>query len=138
MKSVWRGLGKKKGAGMRRMVGLGLVVGLAACGTAGLVLYAQSVPLTVHVAWDPEPAVLAVTGYTVTLDGGSPLSVPANACGPQVCSTPLVIGTTGPHSINVTATNLDAFGTPQTGAPAVLPFTVQPKPGAVTNVKVTP
>ncbi len=117
---------------------------LAACaiftGPGPLVLYAQALPATVHVQWDAPLPSDNVTGYTLILDGGAPITVPNVTdvtCG--CVRTPLVVPAFGPHTVTV-ATNVLFLSTDPTstitGTPtAPIPFTLA-KAGVVANGKV--
>jgi hypothetical protein len=118
---------------------------LAACamftGPARLTLYAQSVPFVAHAQWDPAPAAEGVTSYTMTLDGGAPITVaptvdPACSC----IRTPLTIPAFGSHTVAITATNLllstDPASGQQSSAPAVITFSLNRSPGAITGGKI--
>jgi hypothetical protein len=117
---------------------------LAACamftGPGRVVLYAQNLPAVVHAQWDPPAAAENVTGYTMTLDGGTPIAV-ANVTDPT-CScvrTPLTVPAFGAHTLTVVASNLLISGDPtsaQTSTPTAVSFTLA-KAAVVTNGKVT-
>ncbi len=123
---------------MKRLLLLA-VLGLSACSMsiAGVVLYAQGVPLTFHAAWDQNPPAENVVSYKATLDGNAPIVVLPATCTPG-CTVALTVTALGSHTVNLQATNLDAFGTPQDSLPAVLTFVVKAAPGRVGNMRVTP
>lgn len=126
------------------LAALAAALALAACamftGPGRVVLYAQSLPATVHAQWDPPAPGENVTGYQMTLDNGTPIAV-ANTVDPS-CScirSPLTVPAFGAHTLTVVATNLLISGDPastQIGSPAVVGFTLA-KAAVVTNGKVT-
>lgn len=132
---------------MKKQIGLASVAAalvLAACaiftGPGRVVLYAQSLPATVHAQWDPPAAAENVTGYTMTLDGGAPIAV-ANTIDPSCTCirTPLTVPAFGAHTLTVVANNLLISGDPtstQSGAPAAVGFTLA-KAAVVSNGKIT-
>ncbi len=102
---------------------------------------AQTFPLTVKAYWNPNPVSDNVTGYTIALDGGSPVSIgPAStndvncpmAQYPAGCIlAPLSVPAAGQHSFVVIAVN-------QWGNS--LPLTVSANinsPGQIVWVKLT-
>lgn len=101
----------------------------------GLVLYAQSVPVTKTASWTVNPAAQNVTSYTFTLDGGTPVVVPTSAC-TTTCSTPVVLTTFGNHTQTVVATNTDlsggsgVTGSSQNSPVTTLAFTLNQAPTA--------
>jgi len=126
------------------LAALALVIVLAACamftGPGRVVLYAQSLPAVVHAQWDPPAAAENVTGYTMTLDGGTPIAV-ANTVDPSCTCirAPLTVPAFGAHTLTVVANNLLISGDPtstQSGSPASVGFTLA-KAAVVTNGKVT-
>lgn len=62
-------------------------------------IYAQSLPITKTVVWDPNPATDQVTLYTVTLDG-------TTIGTPTTPSQQFTVTTAGAHTLTVSATNL--------------------------------
>lgn len=118
---------------------------LAACAIftvpGGLVLEAQSVPFVARAQWDPPAAADGVVSYSVTLDGAAPIVVapvvdPACSC----VQTPISIPTFGSHTVTVTSTNLllstDPASGQQSSAPAVITFSLNRSPSAVTGGKI--
>ncbi len=132
---------------MKKKISIGALaaaLALAACamftGPGRVVLYAQSLPATVHAQWDPPAAAENVTGYTMTLDGGTP--IPVGITIDPTCScirAPLTVPAFGSHTLTVVANNLLISGDPgstQSGSPAAVGF-VLAKAAVVTNGKVT-
>ena len=114
---------------------------LATRGGRPVVLLAQSVPFVAHAQWDPAPASEGVTSYTLTLDGGAPVTVAPTL--DQSCScirTPITIPAFGAHTVSITATNLllstDPASGQQSSAPAVVTFSLNRSPGAITGGKI--
>lgn len=104
-------------------------------------LYAQSLPSTRTVAWDPRPAAENVVAYKVQLDSGTVQRVPLTACTgtPVVCSAQFSVATFGVHTIFVMATNLAISTVPtseQDSAPASLAFALNQSAGAVSGIGV--
>lgn len=101
-----------------------------------LVIYAQSVPYTATVKWNPNPVGDNVSSYTVTLDTGTPQVIQASTCTPTLCSTTVSIPTFGAHSWSVFATNqtlsggTGVTGTPQNGNASSQAFSLNQKPVA--------
>lgn len=104
------------------------------------VLYAQTLPAVIHAQWDPPAAGDNVTSYTMTLDGGAPVTV-ANTVD-QSCScirSPLTVPAFGAHTVAVVANNLLISTDPtstQTSSPTSVAFTLA-KAALITNGKVT-
>jgi hypothetical protein len=102
----------------------------------GVVVYAQTVPTIVHAQWAPNAAADNVTGYTVVVDGGAPLAVPAALDATCSCiQAPLSLSTFGSHTVSVTASNLllssDPASGQQSGTPTVVTFALNKSPAAV-------
>lgn len=117
---------------------------LAACALmtrpGAVVVYAQSLPATIHAQWDPPAAADNVTNYTMTLDGGAPVTVP-NVVDPSCTCirTPLTVPAFGAHTVNVVANNLLISTDPtstQTSTPTAVAFTLA-RAAVITNGKVT-
>jgi hypothetical protein len=117
---------------------------LAACAIVtrpgSVTLYAQTLPAQIHAQWDPPAAADNVTSYTMTLDGGAPITVPATVDPSCTCiRTPLTVPAFGAHTVSVVANNLLIStdpGSTQTSTPTTLPFTLA-RAAVVTNGKVT-
>jgi len=117
---------------------------LAACALltrpGSVVLYAQTLPATVHAQWDPPAAADNVTGYTMTLDGGAPVNVPNTIDPSCTCvRTPLTVPAFGAHTVSVVANNLLISTDPtstQSSTPTAIAFTLA-RAAVVTNGKVT-
>lgn len=108
-------------------IGLSLMIGCVSIET----LEAQTLPLAAHVIWSPNAATEAVTSYRVTLDGGTPVVVPASACTPTDCSVAVTITTLGPHTASVVA-----IADWAESAPATVTVNVS-QPNAPKGVKLT-
>jgi hypothetical protein len=65
---------------------------------------AQVPNVTVRVQWAPNPAIEAVTSYTLVVDGGLPLVVLPAACAPTVCEQAVTV-TFASHTFSLVATN---------------------------------
>lgn len=116
---------------MRRVL-LGVLVALLiACAmtTSGIVVRAQTLPVTKALVWTPRPASEAITAYTVTLDGGTPIMVDPMTCA-ATCTQPVTFTTAAQHTLSLTATNV--WGT---GPPSTLTVTVI-VPGAPTGLRI--
>ena len=112
---------------------------LTACASAGLVLYAQTLPRPATVTWNPNAAVDNVVDYQVSLDAGAPLTVLATACTATTCSQAISLPTLGAHTVSVVARNLAISTEPtslQASAPTTVSFTLNRGPGGPTNVTV--
>jgi hypothetical protein len=126
------------------MIATVAALALVACAVftrpGAVVLYAQTLPATIHAQWDPPAAGDNVTSYTMTLDGGAPVTV-ANTVD-QSCScirSPLTVPTFGAHTVAVVANNLLLSTDPtstQTSSPTSVSFTLA-KAAVVTGGKVT-
>jgi hypothetical protein len=79
--------------------------------------------MTVRVQWDPNTSADGVTTYTLTVDGGAPVSVPAASCTATLCEQSVSVPL-GPHTFAVTATN--AWGT--SAATSVVQVVAPPLP----------
>ena len=107
-------------------------------GGGALVLFAQSVPVTKTATWAVNPATQNVVSYTFTLDGGTPVVIPASACA-ATCSTPAVLAAFGNHAYTVVATNVDlsggsgVSGSNQNSPAASLSFSLNQAPTAPTG-----
>lgn len=105
----------------------------------GVVIYAQSVPVTVQYQWSPNPASENVVSYSVTLDGGAAVIVPAASCSATVCSTPVSVGSFGSHISTVLATNqqISTDGTSTQSSPVTsLTWSLSASPSKPTNPTV--
>lgn len=116
-----------------------VVVGLAACATGGIQLFAQTLPVTDHATWTPNAASDNVTNYIVTVDT-VPQNFAASACSPTLCSAPISIPAFGPHQVTIAAQNLAISDDPtslQTGPAVSVAFTQSKTPSATTGTTVT-
>jgi len=118
-------------------------LGLASCTTmapmTGIVLFAQSLPVTDHVVWTPNVASDNVTNYVVTVDTVPQNFAPAS-CTVAQCSCPITIATFGSHTVTVAAQNQPISTDPtstQTSAPASVTFTQNTTPAVTTGATVT-
>lgn len=104
--------------------------------TFGAVLFAQSLPATKTASWNVNASSDNVTAYTFTLDGGTPVVIPASSC-TATCSTPMLLSTFGAHSYTVFASNASlsggtgVTGTPQNGPSSALAFNLNQQPGSI-------
>lgn len=120
----------------RRISGIVVLVFLLAS-----VLSAQTFPLTVKAYWTPNPASDNVTSYSMTLDGGAPVSVAGIAINDANCLVATnpggcilqtaSVATAGQHTVCVSAVN--AWGV---SALACLTVNIS-NPGTIVWVKVT-
>ena len=109
---------------------------------APVVLLAQSVPFVAHAQWNPPVPTEGVISYTVTLDGGAPITVAPTVDASCSCvQTPISIPAFGSHTVSVSSTNLllstDPGSGQQSSAAAVITFSLNRAPSAVTGGKVT-
>ncbi|HEX4841345.1 MAG TPA: hypothetical protein VFV60_04195 [bacterium] len=104
----------------RVLLGFALI-GLALAAGCVETVDAQTLPITLHVEWTPNPASDAVTGYTFTLDTGAAQAIDPSTCTATICrSASFAINDTNVHQVSLTATN--TFGT---STPATASFTVK-------------
>jgi hypothetical protein len=107
----------------------------------GVVLYAQALPATVHVLWNPNPASDNVTQYQVQLDTGAVVVVLPTVCTATLCTSPAIsVPAFGAHIVKLTAGNLRLSADPtslQFGPTVTLAFTVNPMPNAIVGGTVT-
>lgn len=108
----------------------------------GIVLYAQSLPATVHVKFDTPPASQGITGVIITLDGTVlpvvPLPAPTASC--SCTLVPLVLNTAGSHTVIAAPTNQLVSTDPtssQTGPGVTVQFSLNAAPTAFTHPTVT-
>ncbi len=96
------------------------------------VLYAQAFPTTVLVSWDANPASDNVSSYTLSIDTipGSAVD-PTTKCIAGTCSASLVVPSTGPHTLHLTASNMWGISPSYDYA-----FTAS-APGKSINIKIT-
>jgi hypothetical protein len=128
-----------------KRIGLAVTVAvlLAACAMftspGRVVLYAQTLPTTVHAVWDAPAATDNIINYTLTLDSGQALTVPNVLDASCSCiRTALTVSSFGSHSVSVVANNLLLSGDPtstQSSAPVTVAFTLA-KAATVVNSKV--
>lgn len=128
---------------MRRLATIGLMVGGLSAVFFGaprkIRLYAQTVPFTAHASWNPNATAEAVQFYTVSLDGGAGVQVPASTCSASTCSAAVVVPTFGAHAVAVTATNFLLStdpNSPQTGPASSVAFTLAQAPKAPAGATV--
>jgi hypothetical protein len=131
---------------MRKRLTIATVAALALAACAlftrpgSVTLYAQSLPATIHAQWDPPAAADNVTNYTMTLDGGAPVTVPNVV--DQTCTcirTALTVPAFGSHTVSVVANNLLVSTDPtstQSSTPTAVSFTLA-RAAVITNGKVT-
>lgn len=118
-----------------------LILGVCFYGCSPVItLEAQSLPASVHVAWNPNATSDNVIGYVVLLDGANPQVVGLSACSATTCVAAVSVGAVGAHAITVAAQNLALSADPnsvQTG-PASNPvnFTLNLVPAKVSGATV--
>jgi hypothetical protein len=101
------------------------------------ILYAQTLPVTVHADWTPNQG--TVVQYSVTTDGGTPVIVKATDCTPTDCLAPITVTSYGSHTTSVVAQNFTIDSDPttiQSSDPATVTWSLNPSPSAVTKVKI--
>lgn len=99
------------------LIGLALVVSITP-------LRAQSLQLQARTAANPNPG-QTVTKYRGYVDALPPVDLPATL--DPTCSCVVFdfsVSTTGPHTVKISAANIDPLGNPQESAPLVANFTV--------------
>ncbi len=105
-----------------------------------LVLYAQTLPMTVHAIWNANPAPPPATQYSITLDGGSPVVMSASSC-TSTCSQALTLAGFGTHQIVIVAQTQKITPSPDTStwdsSPISLTFSLNAAPKPVTGATVT-
>lgn len=93
-------------------------------------LFAQF-PVTVTLAWNPNPLTELVTSYTVSIDNSPGSNVSAlSRCDATECTTTIVVPTSGMHTIRVVAINM--WGS---SLPAELTFNAN-SPGRSGNIRI--
>jgi len=105
------------------------------------VLYAQTLPATVHAHFTPRPATENVTQYSVVLDGGAPVIAQAStACSATDCSVALSVPTFGSHSVTAASQNFLVSTDPttvQSSTPtAAVAFVLAASPSAPSGTTV--
>lgn len=129
-----------------RSVLLGSLAIIAGCVLAihsnhSSIVYAQSVPTTVRAQWQPNDTADKVISYTVTLDGGAPVTVQPVTDATCACvQTTLSIPAFGAHTFTVVANNLllttDPASGQQSSAATVVAFSLNKSPAVVTGAGV--
>ena len=116
--------------------------------SVGTVLYAQTVPATLHATWTPsvvDATHSAPTQYVLTLDNGTSQTVAASTCTPAQCSATIAVPSFGNHAVSVVATSpmltcavagSCTDSTLQTSPAATITFTLNQAPAAVSGVAV--
>jgi hypothetical protein len=107
----------------------------------GPVVYAQTLPVTVHPQWSPNPVGENVVQYVVTLDGANPVTVLASACSPTLCTAAVVVNAFGAHVSNLVAQNLEIDSDPttlQSSPPAILNWRLNQAPTKSNGLTVKP
>lgn len=66
----------------------------------------QTLSITLHAMWTPNPPLENVVQYVMTIDGGSNIIIPASSCTPSLCSQTFSVPTFGHHVITLRAQNL--------------------------------
>lgn len=97
----------------------------------GTVLYAQSLPASLHAQWDIPPANNNIISYKVSLDGGTATVIPvANVTLDNTCNcvkVPITVPSLGNHTLSVISTYQFISTDPnsvQDSAPATVSFTL--------------
>jgi hypothetical protein len=119
---------------MKRLLLLPLL-GVAAVGCSpsptGVVLYAQSLPATLHSSISPNPASDNVVKYQLIVDGGTPIDVgttlDTTSCTPGCIRTAFTVNSFGVHTVTWRAANLMPPDVPTSfdfSPPASLSFTL--------------
>lgn len=106
-----------------------------------LVLLLQTLSITLHAQWNPNPPAENVVQYVMTIDGGSDVVIPAVSCAPTVCSQAYSVPSFGAHAVTLKAQNLLISTTPtslQSGPTVALSYTLGATPSAVGGGKVGP
>lgn len=107
------------------------------------VLYAQTLPATVHVVWTPsavDSSHSAPVQYSVVTDSGTPVIVQASACTTNLCSTAITVNSFGGHSTVVSAQNFQIDSDPatlQSVSAAAVVWVLNQGPNSPANVKLT-
>lgn len=130
-----------KRLGILALVFMAVSAGKACMTMPGVqVVYAQSLPATVTVSINPNPASENDTSYTFALDGGTPVVVQASACTATACSTTFSVASFGNHAWTAFATNQKitctsgtCTGSPQNGPSAGQAFALNQTPTATTG-----
>ncbi len=106
------------------------------------VLFAQTLPITITVTWDPNPAGQNVSSYDVKLDNGTTIPVIATA----TPSAQVSVSAFGHHVVEVIAKSVSITCDDPTqcntvsisvSAPATAGFTLNPSPGQPKINKIT-
>lgn len=87
----------------------------------------QTLSITLHALWNPNPPADNVVRYIMTIDGGSDIVIPAASCTPSLCSQTFSVPTFGKHAITLKAQNLLISTQPaslQDGPVLTLPYTL--------------
>lgn len=95
---------------------LSILIGCLGFALFASVAIAQQPTITARAQWDPNPAGDAVTSYSLSVDGGAPITVPASVCTATLCEQSVTVPL-GSHTFSVAAVN-------QWGASSVTAVTV--------------
>jgi hypothetical protein len=107
------------------------------------VVYAQSLPATVHVTWTPsvvDSTHSAPIQYSVVTDGGTAVVLQASSCTSTLCTVAISVNSFGQHSTVVSAQNYKIDSDPSTiqsspAAPRVWVLNQGPNPATGTAIK---
>lgn len=116
----------------------GLVLSMMLVASA---IWCQTLSITLHAQWSPNPAADNVIQYKVVVDGGTPVIVPASTCGPTLCSVAFTVTSFAGHNVTLNAQNLLISTSPaslQDSPTVALPFTLNVKAGSVAGGVVGP
>jgi hypothetical protein len=78
-----------------------------------ITVYAQTLPITKTVFWNPNASIDNVTTYTLVLDATAPVQIAPASCSAE-CSRLVTFTTAGTHTLTLTATNQWAVSGPTT------------------------
>ena len=118
------------------LLGICLLLSLPmlSCNSGGVVLYAQSLPASLHGQWNPNPPAENVVDYQLRLDGGAPVTIPLSVCTATLCRTAFTVPTWGAHTVTYSARNLKLASDPTSfqEGPQTMPvaFTINQAPVA--------
>lgn len=108
-------------------------------------LYAQGLPATLTVNWDPNSVVDNVSSYEIWLDNSPADVISAVPNGANKIQTTIVVPTYGHHIISVVAKSVSLMCdnpeqcdgiSVQTSGPSLLGFNLAPQPGSPKAIKV--
>ena len=103
------------------------------------IIFAQTLPASLHAQWTPNPVTENVTAYVLTLDAEMPVTILPVVCTAVLCETTVSVSTFGSHTVTLIAQNQQVSGDPASGQSspaATVTFTLSQAPGQVGNVRV--